>query len=112
MNKEIKGKWLAALRGGEYEQGRGYLRRGDNTFCCLGVLADIAAKEGVCPAPTLKADSLIPHYTYDGFSGDLTYHLETWSGIPYGNTQTKLMTMNDEDGASFSWIADWIEENL
>lgn len=76
------------------------------------MLADIAAKEDACPAPRLKADSLVPHYTYDGASGDLTDRLESWSGIPYGYTQTRLMTMNDGGGLTFSQIADWIEENL
>lgn len=46
MNPEVKAKWLEALRSGEYKQGREYLRRG-NYYCCLGVLCDIAVKEGV-----------------------------------------------------------------
>lgn len=112
MNPEIKAKWLTALRSGEYKQGVGYLRQADNTYCCLGVLADIAVKEGVCEAPFLKSDSLVPHWTYDGMSGDLSVELERWSGISGNSTQVNLMTMNDDDGYSFDAIADWIEENL
>ena len=44
MNQEVKAKWVAALRGGQYQQGPGYLRRNDK-FCCLGVLCDLFAKE-------------------------------------------------------------------
>lgn len=33
--------WVEALRSGKYEQGRGFLRSG-NQYCCLGVLSDLA----------------------------------------------------------------------
>lgn len=46
MKPEVKAAWVAALRSGEYEQGKGQLRHID-AFCCLGVLCDIAAKHGV-----------------------------------------------------------------
>lgn len=46
MNPEVKTKWLAALRSGNYKQGRMALKRGvgDGTadYCCLGVLCDIS----------------------------------------------------------------------
>lgn len=53
----VKAQWLAALRSGEYEQGRGMLQKkapedderiegdsGKPSFCCLGVLCVIYAK--------------------------------------------------------------------
>lgn len=46
MNKELKTKWIAALRSGEYKQGTNVLRDEDNRFCCLGVLCDLMIKEG------------------------------------------------------------------
>jgi hypothetical protein len=46
VNAEIAKKWVAALRSGEYRQSKSQLRRGDG-FCCLGVLCELAAKEGV-----------------------------------------------------------------
>ncbi len=39
-------QWTAVLRSGEYQQGAGLLRKGDE-FCCLGVLCDLAVKAGV-----------------------------------------------------------------
>ena len=51
MNKEVKKKWVDALRSGEYAQGRSSLRDHDE-YCCLGVLCELAVKEGVIPAPT------------------------------------------------------------
>lgn len=46
MNKEVRAKWISALRSGKYEQGYHYLNAYDK-FCCLGVLCEIAVEEGV-----------------------------------------------------------------
>ncbi len=46
MDPGIKAKWLAALRSGEFTQGRNYLAMGA-TYCCLGVLCELAARAGV-----------------------------------------------------------------
>ena len=43
---EFKSAWLAALRSGEYEQGKKFLRRDYNEFCCLGVACDVLHKSG------------------------------------------------------------------
>lgn len=46
MNPEIKARWTDALRSGEYPQTANCLR--DNKgYCCLGVLTDLAIKDGV-----------------------------------------------------------------
>lgn len=45
MVKEIKEKWLAALRSGEYKKGTSALQGHPGYFCCLGVLCDLYAKE-------------------------------------------------------------------
>jgi hypothetical protein len=44
MNPEVKAKWLAALRSGEYQQTDSCLRDAKG-FCCLGVLTDLYIKE-------------------------------------------------------------------
>jgi len=45
MDAEIKAKWIAALRSGEYQQGSGALKiehhNGTVEHCCLGVLAEL-----------------------------------------------------------------------
>ena len=43
MNQEIKQKWVEALRSGKYKQTTYVLRREDS-YCCLGVLCDIAGR--------------------------------------------------------------------
>jgi hypothetical protein len=48
MKQELKEKWVAALRGGDYKQGRNALRKTNDLYsdrkeyCCLGVLCEIS----------------------------------------------------------------------
>ena len=44
QKRRIK-KWVETLRSGKYRQGVGMLRQRDNSYCCLGVACDIAAKD-------------------------------------------------------------------
>lgn len=44
MNKDIKAKWLRALRSGRYRQTKNRLTDGKG-FCCLGVLCNLHALE-------------------------------------------------------------------
>jgi hypothetical protein len=46
MKAELKQKWIAALRSGEYKQGKGVLRTTEDRFCCLGVLCNLIAPDG------------------------------------------------------------------
>lgn len=50
MNPDIKTRWVAALRSGDYAQGQDFLARNVNgvvEHCCLGVLCDLAAADGI-----------------------------------------------------------------
>lgn len=50
MNPEIKARWVAALRSGQYRQGKGRLcceMGGGSSYCCLGVLCEIAVQDGI-----------------------------------------------------------------
>ena len=120
MDREIKARWVAALRSGEYEQGRGSLRMGD-AFCCLGVLCDIAVKDGVIGEPTIEEGE----YAYGRFmeKGVLPTEVEVWSGLHIDDPvvitdnsdsyplSESLSTLNDE-GMSFEEIAEFIEDQL
>lgn len=45
--KEVIEHWIKALRSGEYKQAQNKLKNTQkNSFCCLGVLCDLAAKDG------------------------------------------------------------------
>lgn len=117
MKPEVKEKWVAALRGGEYEQGDSQLRSADNRFCCLGVLCDLAEKAGVVEAVSLHDDD---GYYYAGASAYLPRRVQDWAGLEQEDPEVQyededdhrsLSALNDE-GETFSEIADLIEAQL
>jgi hypothetical protein len=95
MKPEIRDRWTAALRSGEYEQGRRRLRTNGDRFCCLGVLCDVVGVDldpwadatGVALAPPIL-EALIPY-----------------------EVRNALASKNDAGGA-FAEIADWIDEHI
>lgn len=130
MNPEVKAKWVAALRSGEYKQARGYLRvaktvDGASGFCCLGVLCDLAVKEGVIEAP-MEEDGIYvfgPNKETKTLPGVVTDWAELEDESPEVMVDgeevelarlndTGLDLMDDLGRWSFEQIADTIEENL
>lgn len=47
MDAAKKAQWIAALRSGDFKQGHSCLQTSRQTFCCLGVACEIAAKENI-----------------------------------------------------------------
>lgn len=107
MNEVIKEKWADALESGEYNQTQGVLRD-ENGFCCLGVLCDLAVKEGIIPEPNLVSGALSTYYRYAGDSTFLPQEVKEWARYPKTLT---LIGMNDR-GNSFKTIAKYIREKL
>jgi hypothetical protein len=113
MNPEIRARWTAALRSGEYRQGRNYLRRNDR-FCCLGVLCDLAEKAGVAirdPHPAGDGS-----YTYGANCGTLPREVFLWAGLAESSPSIRLedgtydlTECNDEERWTFARIADAID---
>lgn len=94
MEPELKRKWVDALRSGKFERGNGRLKA-DSKYCCLGVLRHIANprdKRRAAHAHLLHSDQLAEF----GLSN---------------SEQTKLADMND-NGKTFSEIADYIEKRI
>lgn len=111
FTQELKDKWLAALRSGDFKQGRGYLcPKSYNSknlhYCCLGVLAEISG----CFAKVKDVD-LCTLYEYEGDSATDKLYFNGKYVILKGSTQNTLIAMNDS-GQSFGHIADWIEANI
>ncbi len=125
MNKEIKKEWVAALRSGDYKQGRGSLRHND-AYCCLGVLCELHAKntEGEF------AKGLDGEWAYfaDGVGKGVHYPkkdmppraIMDWAGldrngvtfVTINGRSAELPTHNDSFDATFDKIADAIEAQL
>lgn len=112
MNPEVKTKWLAALRSGQFKQGRGRLARvtpEGEEFCCLGVLCELAVQEGVAKR---KLDWEI--FVYDFSEHYLPETVAEWSGLDDGQgcrpgTFDSLSVLNDDRCYTFDQIADIIE---
>jgi hypothetical protein len=112
VNEELVREWVAALRSGDYKQGRAYLRIGV-FYCCLGVAADLLRKRGLVgpwEKPRLRTNLRI-----DGLDYALTPEAAALLGLDDAR-QVQLQQMNDGAGVrasrSFPEIADWIEENI
>lgn len=106
MNKELKQKWVEALRSGKYKQGKEALRRcePEESFCCLGVLCDI-----VDPHNWELVD-LGDIYTHKGKSGYPDREIARSVGLD-DQFITNLAMAND-NGKSFEQIAARIEAEL
>lgn len=104
MKPEWKKKWLAALRSGEYKQGKNKLRDGDR-FCCIGVLCDI-----------VDDSHWMPNEGNGGFSyrGRISFLDDGVRRVVRlrPSAVSHLMDMNDKRGKDFYQIANWIEEYL
>ena len=114
MNKVIKQKWIAALRSGEYKQGKGQLHNSKGEFCCLGVLCDLAVKEGVVQKTAGDSD-----LHYDGATLTPPPSVQKWAGSDLscldidtvvGIEEEYYTELNDDgDSLTFDQIADLIE---
>ena len=126
MNEVVKNKWVSALRSGEYAQTQSKLRD-DRGFCCLGVLCDLAVKDGIIPQPTADPDGM-GDYIYGQNETDfgsglvLPEKVAEWANLPSENPWVDwydegvekngpISNPNDE-GVPFSKIADIIEKQL
>ena len=98
MEKELKRKWLKALRSGEYNQIEGELRSRKG-HCCLGVLCDVLD-------PSRWDD-----YDYDGLDVEFEGALLAETGLT-NEHHTELIEMNDTKLMSFKQIAIYIERNV
>jgi hypothetical protein len=115
MNADIKQKWIEALRSGEFKQGTLALRSADNHYCCLGVLCELAARQGVVET---KLTPNAHWYLYGEEIAGLTDEVRAWAGIEDDNPlvaipgYVTLTHLNDSKGYSFDTIAAIIEEHL
>lgn len=103
LDPEFKAKWIAALRSGEYKQGKFYLEH-NGGYCCLGVACKIAGAEAKSGTSYIHCDV-----------HEVPVLLRSCNSLTI-----RLANMNDGKGPngevtprkSFPEIADWIQENL
>lgn len=113
MNKELKQKWVAALRSGEYKQGKGkllYHENGETSYCCLGVLCEVAKFDpAIWHRKNILGECFVSGSTANSLRENLNISI---------TAEHTLVCLNDggENGVyraqPFSVIAGWIEENI
>lgn len=115
MKPEIKKYWIKALKSGDYQQGRHYLRDGDK-FCCLGVLCDLAEKAEVLSSTVIAGHAGTWYRGREtGSKKVLPEEVLEWAGIFNVNPLVGKHTLayaNDAEGKTFTEIADLIEKYL
>lgn len=111
MKKEIAMKWAETLKSGEYKQGTGVIKKG-NKFCCLGVLCDLASKEGI---GKWDGNIFITGKNSDIFDAVvLPVKVTKWAGLkstdPILDDIHSASTLNDSK-VPFKIIADYLRIN-
>lgn len=115
---DIRDKWLAALRSGNYKKGTLRLRDTSDRFCVLGVLCDVVDPDRwALPAPRtppypwysfgLGIDSFLPEDVVElvGLRSKNGHSLDRVNDFPC------LSAMSDRKAMTFTQIADIIEAN-
>ena len=107
--EDLVDAWLAALRSGEYKQGQMRLHKSDETYCCLGVLLEVAGFEWI-------VSNNPDVYGIYGGDGELyraapehawwDHHMPSW--VP---PMHECYYWNDSCGMAFDQIADKIDEH-
>jgi hypothetical protein len=100
MDPSIRKRWIAALRGGLYEQGWGQLRDANDKCCCLGVLCDQIEPR--------KWKQFVGSWLHRGSNGIISKRFARELGLTPREIK-QLVFMNDDGGQTFEQIADVIE---
>lgn len=103
MKRELRDKWIEALRSDRFDQTSGTLER-DGAYCCLGVLCVVAeeigfakAARGHCNDPNRLKGAYLKAQPVNDQVGDF---------------DDKLVALNDDQRLSFPQIATWIEKHI
>lgn len=121
-------QWIIALRSGDYEQGKGYLKQVEGGYCCLGVLCDLHRLEHgqyidpVTYLPTNWNKDTICSVGFEYEGNDLSLPNSVWDWIGLDCSDPQILMSNEErprilclshlndSGIPFDQIATFIEE--
>lgn len=118
--EEYRAQWLSDLRSGNYKQVKNTLRKHDE-FCCLGVACqsfgvDFGYEHNI---DEFGSDVYILRDEYGNVENKVEEELPSDMHVLFiepddeethiGHVLNIIMKMNDENGLTFTEIADWIE---
>ncbi len=103
MNENIKSRWVAALRSGNYSQARGRLES-ESHYCCLGVLCEIAVKDNIVDKYKTAEGSLYASFSdpIDRGTAVLPIAVMEWAGLPTDDPNPAVILRHDEIPPSIS----------
>ena len=114
MKKELRDKWCAALRSGKYKQGEGALKErdwnGKITFCCLGVLRELAP--GLARKHRNGEKLSSPSLKRVGMSKDQHKEAIARNDGRQQDSIDSIWNYRFKKRQTFKQIANWIEANL
>lgn len=109
VNKDRLRMWVRALRSGQYQQGKNFLRK-DNRYCCLGVAMDLALANGVkCDNPDWGKTALLPPQVIDWFGLDGGATGSRGLNDRLTRASNRMPSDMNDNGTSFNEIADQLE---
>lgn len=104
LSREFAEKWLSALRANTYKQARRKLYDPiEKGFCCLGV---------ACSIVSIPKSFLLKNNTALLSSGQFDRKVLLPAGLKGDRDLNRALAQMNDNGKSFSEIADWIEENV
>lgn len=137
MKSHVLDEMVERLRSGKYKQGSGYLRfrhEDGDRFCCLGVLCEMAAEDGVIERVDATGEGRVVKYRHQGANGSHATFLPPavieWAGMvsdvektvvaeffyeeqgAFGEIPTDTLAYMNDNGTPFDEIADWMEANV
>ena len=108
MKQDIKDKWVAALRSGEYPQTTGSLRD-EEGYCCLGVLCDLLKDDNEEWIKSERAYNILNDCGLLPVKIQELAGMESTEGVFFEvGLELNLAELNDE-GSTFVDIANIIE---
>lgn len=108
MKKNVKEKWVAALKSGDYKQGVGRLRDKDDHYCCLGVLCDVLGRKWVDPSEFRPSYGIVGEGTTERYVLPDT----VLDRVAMSHSDENILIKLNDEGFDFNYIARWIEQHL
>ncbi len=116
-DKEIKQKWIEALRSGKYKQGRGslcYIDRGKPKYWCIGALEKILGNEDSVLIGFGMPEELV---SFDDNDNIINSNSRSYSLLETSQFSTLVelndgFKVHDKPPHSFEEISEWIDKNL
>jgi hypothetical protein len=105
-------RWADAIDSGDYSRGDNALHRissnGRHTYCCLGVLCELAVADGIISAGT-QSTWTGDKVDYSGQVAVLPQKVADWAGLGVNpGFGGKILAIANDQGTPWSIISSWI----